>query len=207
MSYSVQSLISCGYVDSNSYIITDDNTGFAAVIDPDFQNISLDGIVKENNIKLILLTHAHFDHIVSCEELREKTKAPIYVHELDKAACEERNINLSTAFGFSVSFSADGTFTDGDVIALGESKIKVLHTPGHTKGSSCFIIGSDMFSGDMLFSYSIGRTDFPGGSVKEMRESIKKLKEIDTDYTVYPGHGGSTGLFFEKDNNPYFYGI
>ena len=107
-------------------------------------------------------------------------------------------------FGNSLKIKADKCFKDGDIISLGESSIKVLHTPGHTKGSSCFIIGEDMISGDMLFNYSIGRTDFPGGSTVEMRSSINKLKELDTDYNVYPGHGSLTSLFFEKENNPYF---
>ena len=204
MPHKIESLFSAGYVDSNVYVITDEATGFSAVIDPDFQYIKEAEVAKEFDIKLILLTHAHFDHVYSAEKLREITKAPILIHELDFDALNDEKLNLSRMFGNSLKIKADKCFKDGDIISLGESSIKVLHTPGHTKGSSCFIIGEDMISGDMLFNYSIGRTDFPGGSTVEMRSSINKLKALDTDYKVYPGHGSLTSLFFEKKNNPYF---
>ena len=207
MPHKTETLYAAGFVDSNVYIVTDEKTGSSLVVDPDFQYIKTEDIVSKYDVKLILLTHAHFDHIASAEKLRELSGAKILIHELDSDVLQNTALNLSTAFGYSVAFKADECFKDGNIIQLGETEIKVLHTPGHTKGSCCFIVGNDMISGDMLFNYSIGRTDFPGGSVAQMRRSIKLLQELDTDYTVYPGHGESTTLFFEKENNPYFYSI
>ena len=205
--HKVNTLFSAGYVDSNVYVITDSDTNYSAVIDPDFQYMKAEEIAKEFEVKLILLTHAHFDHIYSAKKLSDITLAPILIHEEDYEALNDENLNLSRLFGMPLKFKADKTFKDGEIIKLGNSEIKVLHTPGHTKGSSCFIIGNDMISGDMLFNMSIGRTDFPGGNVREMRNSIKKLIAVNTDYTVYPGHGELTSLFSEKENNPYFLSI
>lgn len=207
MKHKITPLYDCGYVDSNVFIITDLRTNQSAVVDPDFQNVKIDEVVKNFDVKLILLTHAHFDHIASADKLRELTNAPIMIHEGDFDSCCDKSFNLSSLFGSLVSFNADKSLVDGEVIKLGESEIKVFHTPGHTKGSSCFIIGDDMISGDMFFNYSIGRTDFPGGSVYEMKNSIEKLKNLEVDYNVYPGHGTSTTLYFEKENNPYFISI
>lgn len=207
MPHNIDTLYAAGFVDSNVYIVTDEKTNYSLIVDPDFQYIKAEDISEKYDLKLILLTHAHFDHIASAEKLRDLSGAKIMIHELDSDALQSSSLNLSTAFGFNIAFKADECFKNGDIIKLGETEVKILHTPGHTKGSSCFIIGNDMISGDMLFNYSIGRTDFPGGSAMQMRESIKLLKEIDTDFTVYPGHGESTTLFFEKENNPYFYSI
>ena len=201
-------LYSDGLLDENSYVLTDEETGISAVVDPDLTHHTPKYLSENYNIKLILLTHCHFDHVYSAEELRNLTHAEIVIHELDADGLLDGNVNLSAMMGGSViSFSADRKVTDGEEIELGNTKIKVVHTPGHTKGSVCYLTEDVLFSGDTLFSGSVGRTDFPTGSFSDMMKSMQTLMVLEGDFTVYPGHGSSTKLSSEKKYNPYMNGM
>ena len=208
MSINVTTLFSDGLLDENSYILTDTETGYSAVIDPDLIRHTPKYLADNYDIRLILLTHCHFDHVYSAEELRKLTGAKILVHKDDAKGLLDADINLSyIAGGEEISFSADETLFDGEKITLGNTEIEVLHTPGHTKGSVCFLADNVLFSGDTLFSGSVGRTDFPSGSFSDMMRSMQRLKKLDGMLTVYPGHGSSTSLESEISNNPYMNGM
>ena len=202
----VESLFSSGLCDENTYVITDEKSGLSAVIDPDLYYFK-DGcrqLCEKFNITLILLTHAHFDHIYSAKELKALTGAEVCIHELDADTLADPSLNLSSQLGSGISLIPDRKLKDGDSIMLGCSEIKILLTSGHTRGSCCYICDGKIFSGDTLFHGSVGRTDFPGGSMKEMYRSIEKLKSLTEDYELYPGHGDLSTLSREKQYNPYF---
>ena len=200
----IKSYLACGMVDENSYVLLDKETGKSAIIDPDFVSLEIDEILRDTKVELILLTHCHFDHIASAEKIRQATGAKILIHQEDAQGLQRPDINLSGLWGESLSFTADQLLKDGDKVPLGNHYIQVLHTPGHTKGSCCFLCEDSMFSGDMLFCGSVGRTDFPTGSVEEMQHSIELLRNLPQDYVVYPGHDQITSLAEEKRYNPYF---
>lgn len=168
--------------------------------------------LKENDLTLskILLTHGHYDHIGGVFEVQKATGAKVYIHEEDVPMLSDTQKNLALWIEPYADFEPITEYTavkDGDVIEDGDTSFTVLHTPGHTKGSVCFICEDIMLSGDTLFCLSRGRTDFPGGSDEQMLSSFKKLKELPGDYRVFPGHNESTTLEFERKNNPVMRGI
>lgn len=165
-------------------------------------------------LKKILLTHGHCDHIESLAELARKTNAEVYIHALDAPKLTDSRTNLSEFFAAYLDHSAEPygnalTVSDGDVIVQDELSFKVLHTPGHTSGSVCYIVDDVIFSGDTLFRNSIGRTDMPDGNQTELFESLKKLESFRgefRDYRLMPGHGNESTLETEKNRNPYMNG-
>jgi len=190
----------------NAYLVFDEASKQAAVIDPGDDAGKIEEQVDRLGLRLeyILLTHGHADHIGAVDELREKYNAKVAVHALDAEMLLSGEKNLSSFIGtpFAVK-AADRLLQDGDVVDVGTIRFHVMHTPGHSKGSVCYLADHVMFSGDTLFEGSIGRTDFPGGSMSEMRASLARLKALEEDYEVYPGHGGATTLEQEKAMNPY----
>jgi len=195
----VITLDSAGYA-SNSYLLVDDKSKEFAVVDP-----SVDPAVAESyfsdgyNLKYVLLTHGHFDHILFVDEWRAKG-AKVCVHEGDADFLGDPSKSLYLQFFArdTKHKDADIVLRDKDIIKLGNTDITVFNTPGHTKGSVCYLFDDVMISGDTLFEGSIGRTDLYGSSYEDMLETIEKLSLIKKDYTVYPGHGGVTTLFHEK---------
>ena len=155
--------------------------------------------------KFILLTHGHFDHICGVYHLKEKTGAKVLIHEEDAMCLENIDYSLTSAVkGYSqIPMSADRILSDGDEISLGETVFKVMHTPGHTKGSVIYITDGHIFSGDTLFRCSMGRTDLPGGSTKTLFKSLRAIGQIQGEYNIYPGHGEFSTLSYEKRNNRY----
>ena len=187
---------------TNTYIVTDEETGETAVIDPSLSEDSLIEKIKDKNVKYILITHGHYDHIGGANLVKEKTGAKIVVHKED----EEMLLDSEKNYGENTEpVYADILVEDGTEIMLGNAKIKVLHTPGHTKGGVCYIFPDDriIFSGDTLFRLTAGRTDLYGGNARTELMSLAKIGELEGDYKVYPGHDNSTTLDFERQYNRY----
>lgn len=153
------------------------------------------------------MTHGHFDHILGVCGLKEFTGAKVLIHKLDGDCLLDENKSLCSweCPGKQKKMSVDILLSDNDKISIGDAVLRVMHTPGHTKGGVCYIDEKDklIFSGDTLFCLSAGRTDFPGGSTKELFESLKRLRDLPGDYTVCPGHNKATTLDFERKNNRY----
>ncbi|MBQ4313211.1 MAG: MBL fold metallo-hydrolase [Clostridia bacterium] len=197
-----------GMLFTNCYFVQDEGTGKTVMIDPgnftDEMKGHIDRIGKEN-IEYILLTHCHFDHTLGAIAAQEYTGAPIAIYEGDAAGLSDQVGAGLQSFWMSAPQlpAADVTFADGECIEIGDTTIRVMHTPGHTAGSCCFICEDCIFSGDTLFFESCGRTDLPTGSPKDMLASLIKLSEIPGEYSVYPGHGEKTTLSHERKNNPY----
>lgn len=195
-----------GSIETNCYIVNDEKHN-TVIIDPgDNGDIILQYIEREGLMpKAILLTHAHYDHIGACDLLRDKFAIPIVLCEGEEPVIESTAYNLSLEFDESYSSKYDRVLNDGEVYKVGDLTFKTIHTPGHTPGSACYYMENEkvLFSGDTLFFASIGRTDFPLSSTRDMLSSLEKLKILDVNTKVYPGHGQSTTIKFELANNPY----
>ena len=198
-----------GALQANTYLAVDDKTNEGVIVDPGGYNKVLTKEVRDNdvNIKYIILTHGHSDHICGVNEHKaEFPDAKIVAYKDEEAMLENPNLNQSPGFGVPYSTKADILVSDGDELKVGDVTLKFIHTPGHTEGGMCIYVkeAKALFSGDTLFRQSIGRTDFPGGSYKEIMDSIrKKLFLLPDDTNVFPGHMGMTSIGFEKENNPF----
>ena len=198
-----------GALQANTYLAVDEKTNEGFIVDPGGYNKVLTKEVRDNdvNIKYIILTHGHSDHICGVNEHKaEFPDAKIVAYKDEEAMLENPNLNQSPGFGVPYSTKADILVSDGDELKVGDVTLKYIHTPGHTEGGMCIYVkeAKALFSGDTLFRQSIGRTDFPGGSYKEIMDSIrKKLFLLPDDTNVFPGHMGMTSIGFEKENNPF----
>ena len=198
-----------GPLSTNCYIVSDENTGKAVIIDPGAQADRIQSKITELDLSVeaILLTHGHFDHMMAAEELRETYKVPVYACAKEKELLNSSSKNLSKGFiRMDYTMDADIYCKEGDEFYLAGCSIKVLETPGHTKGGCCYYIASEniVFTGDTLFALSIGRTDFEGGSYPEICKSIKEKLFVLPDETIcYCGHGEGTRIGYEKGRNPY----
>jgi len=192
---------------SNCYIVGSEKTKEAAIIDPGAEFNKIDAKIIELGLtpKMIILTHAHGDHIGAALELIEKYNIPVYIHEDDAEALIDSNINLSKVlFRKEVNINPDVRLKDKDKIILGDLEFEIIHTPGHTPGGISIKIENIMMTGDTLFNHSIGRTDFPGGSFEQIIDSIRnKIFKYDDDIIVYPGHNSPTTILSEKIGNPF----
>lgn len=155
-------------------------------------------------LKAILLTHGHYDHVSGVETVRKATGAEVYIHENDAVMLESEEANLARQLTDKtyIPVKAYHTVRDGDILELGNRKIQVMHTPGHTSGSVCYLTGEIMFSGDTVFKNSIGRTDL-GGNREEMLMSLRKIAGLNRNYRIYSGHSDESTLEMEKKYNPY----
>ncbi len=158
-----------------------------------------------DKIKYILLTHNHFDHICGVEEVLKMTSAKLAIHEEDGKNLTNPLYNLTARVGLpNPEITPDIMLKDGGLLPLGDKQIKAIHTAGHTLGGACYVIDDVIFSGDTLFCGTIGRTDFVGGDLNELLNSLKKLSTLEGDYKVYAGHDMPTTLRHEINYNPYF---
>lgn len=167
----------------------------------------LDTLRREGaTLQGILLTHGHFDHIGSIDELRDEAGVPVYIHAYDAEMLTDGSKNASRAFFGNdlVRRPADVLLASGDTLPLGDETIEVIHTPGHTKGSVCYKCGNDIISGDTLFADGFGRCDLWGGDLDQMRLSLKKLRAFPAECTIYSGHGGTARLGHALDNVAYY---
>lgn len=190
----------------NSYIVFDEITKKAIVIDPAVNHSQIIQFIEENQFDLlaILLTHGHIDHIADTLLLKEKYQVNIYIHKYDNEMLENPELSLAKEFGYpDLSFSADFFLKDGEVVKFGPFSFNVIHTPGHTKGGICLLIEKEMLTGDTLFNGSMGRTDLYGGNEEHMKASLHKLSQYSGDINIHPGHGPSSTIQYEIDHNPF----
>lgn len=198
--------IASGMLSSNCYILGD--AGEAAVIDPavEYEDVVQILEVQKLTLKYIILTHAHIDHILQMEELRRACGGKVVIHEEDAPLLGNAMFNGAALFGLNKVFEeADLLVKDGDSLELGGISLEILHTPGHTPGSICVKVGDSLFTGDTLFRLGVGRTDLGAGDQGCLMNSLKKLMKLDDHLKVYPGHGSSSDIEYERNNNTYLW--
>lgn len=198
------------HTDENAYIIWDEATKNGVVIDPGYK---ADGILKSAqddgvNIRYILLTHCHYDHIAFANPLKELTDAQIVTGVKGKINCADPDINLTKhGLGHEIIVKADMVLKDQEILKLNDLKFKCIETPGHTNCSVCFLCGEHLFCGDTLFLRNVGRWDLPTGDEDALIFSIRqKLYTLDESITAHPGHGEDTTIGYEKKYNLYVKG-
>ena len=199
-----------GPVQTNCFFLINEDTKELLIIDPADRAQGIIDWIQSEGLKpvAILLTHGHFDHIMAVEGLRKEYQIPMYASKDEVEVLAKPQLNVSTMMGAYVSMKADELFADGDVLELAGMKLKVISTPGHTIGSVCFYIEEEkmLISGDTLFEASVGRTDFPTGSSRQLIHSIKtRLFILPEDVNVFPGHGEVTSIAYEKTHNPFIF--
>ena len=197
--------IPCGILQANMYVMYDDYKD-AIVIDPsDFQCLKSALDSTSLSLKAVLLTHAHFDHASALREISDFYNVPSYLHQDDVELLSDPFKNASLLIGRPIDLGSCSNYVkNGDRLTFGDISVFVLHTPGHSRGSVCYLIGdSFLFTGDTLFAGGIGRCDLYGGDPFTIQDSLRKLAMLNENYQVLPGHGPQTTLFYEKSTNPY----
>ncbi len=200
-------MLSVGPLETNCYILGDEKSKEAVVIDPggDFEEIEQELEKLQLKVKYLILTHGHFDHTGALAQLKKTTGAEILIHSADAVMLSSTG-QAQPFFleGSSEDCSADRMLQEGDKIRFGEYSLEVLHTPGHTPGGISLVIDKIIFTGDTLFCGSVGRADLPGSSYKKLINSIRtKLLSRADDYVIYPGHGPESTIGGERRNNPF----
>ncbi|MGI6026190.1 MAG: MBL fold metallo-hydrolase [Candidatus Scatomorpha sp.] len=188
-----------GQLETNCYVVTDENALVCAVIDPGDESNTILDYIEENKLscKAILITHAHFDHVSAVNAMLEATGAELYMCEKDLELAK------TGASGRFTPPENTHFYKDGDEVKVAGLTFKVMETPGHTPGGVTLICGDALFTGDTLFRGSCGRTDLPGGDMRAELRSLKRIASLEGDYEVYPGHAESSTLSIEREHNPY----
>lgn len=199
-----------GAIETNAYLIYDENSMEGVVIDPGDEAERILTEIYEKEIKLlyILLTHGHFDHILAVHEISKKTGAKLVVHQEDAALLTFESAGGFGMFGDRSRLSYAETPVDilaknGTEVLFGALKALYMHTPGHTPGSCVIKIEECLFTGDTVFRFECGRCDLPGGDFGKMLTSLKRIYDMNGDYKIYPGHGPDSTLAEERLKNPY----
>ncbi len=202
--------LNLGELRSNCYVV-ETAPGRCIIVDLGGDADYLMNFLKLNKLKLtkILLTHGHFDHIGGVEEVRRLTGAEVFIHLNDSEMLTSEKYSLASGMSYDpfIPVTLWTAVEEDAIIQDGELSFKVIHTPGHSGGSVCYICEDVIFSGDTLFNRSIGRTDFLGSNPIDMKKSLKKLSLLEGDYKVLPGHNMPTTLDFERKMNPYMKNI
>jgi hydroxyacylglutathione hydrolase len=206
----IQKGLIVGLLEVNCYILGDEDTREAVVIDPGGDEDAILEVLNYNKfqLKLIIDTHGHFDHVDANQPLKEATGAKIAIHELDAPALSQPSQEALFFTGNRLRRSeADILLKEGDTLTFGKYRLQVLHTPGHTPGSISLVLENHnyVYVGDLLFAGSIGRTDFPGGDYNALINAVRtKIFPLGDNYIVYPGHGPVTTVAQERKYNPFF---
>ena len=188
--------LTLGPLETNCYIVSADGSDEAIVIDPAARGDRIRAALGSKKAAAVLLTHGHFDHTGA---LAEFSGCPSYIHPLDAPMLSDPRLSLAGMVGDrSPRPAATNHVQDGDILNLAGLEIRVLHTPGHTPGGVCYLIGDTLFTGDTMFRGSCGRTDFPGGDYATEMRSIRRLLALPDDHPVCPGHGPGTTLSRER---------
>ena len=205
--YDITSFVSTDGFEENAYILSEAEGGECLVIDPGASADRVIAHVVAGKLKVtrILATHAHIDHVACAGLLSRHFGVPFLLNSYDSPMLSTLK-EQALEFGYRElpDVTADGLFAEGTRFQVGSVSLVVLGTPGHTPGSSCFLVGErDLFTGDTLFAGSIGRTDFPGGSPSQMEDSLKRLASLPGETSIYPGHGGTSTIGNERAHNPF----
>lgn len=197
-----------GTLGTNCFIVADEESKEALVVDPGAEAVRIYNKLEKLELKLkyIVVTHGHWDHISGVSELKRLTGAKILAHPEEEEMLNDPKLNLSIHSGALISFIPDETIGDRMAFNVGKHKCEIIHIPGHSKGGICLFFRDEktLIAGDTLFYGSIARTDLYGGNHKLLIDSIKnKLLALDDDVKVYPGHGSSTTIGFERKKNPF----
>ena len=197
-----------GMVSTNTWFLKNKETGALLIIDPADQPLLIQQKITamEGKPEAILLTHGHFDHMMAADAVRSMYGIPVLALEEEKNLLENPGYNLSGSWAAPCSLQADRWLKDGEILELAGFAIRVLHTPGHTQGSCCYYLEEEgvLFSGDTLFAGSVGRTDFPTSSTRQMMNSVHMLLEqLPGETKVFSGHGEETTISYEKRYNPF----
>jgi len=199
--------LAVGPLEANCYILADEETKEAVVIDPGAEGERILEIIKRDSLKVIYIvnTHAHIDHIGANDILVRRTGASLLIHTADAHLLRDTGLNVSAMLEEKREFLPPAKLlNEGDEIMVNDFSLQVLHTPGHTPGSICLHTEGKIFTGDTLFAGAVGRTDLPGGSLEELKRSIqKKLLTLPDEVVIYPGHGPDTTIGKEKRSNPF----
>ena len=196
-----------GMVQTNCYLAYDEETKEGFLVDPGDQAQEILRVIRELgvNLRYIILTHSHFDHIMALADLAAETGAQVAVHELEAGEIEAPSAAVLRSLGLrGIEIKPAPVavrLKDGDTLRCAGETLTVLHTPGHTVGSICIDTGKVLFSGDTLFEDDCGRCDLPGGDYQVMLRSLRRLADLPGDRTVYPGHDVSTTLARERVSN------
>lgn len=207
MEISIHSLV-LGMVQTNCYLITNEATKEAVIIDPAGEADRLCRFIDSRGLKpvAVLLTHGHFDHVMAVPEVTKKYGIKAYAHEDEAEVMASPYLNGCEMIGARVSVKPDEVFTDKAKLVFGDMLFEVIFTPGHTQGGVCFYMPQvkKLLCGDTLFEASVGRTDLPTGSMSTLIRSIReRLFVLDDDVEALPGHGPSTTIGYEKKYNPF----
>lgn len=199
-------LFKIGPLGTNCYVYTDEQTGQSLVVDPGFESPALLEELRKLNLTYILVTHAHADHIAAVAKIKEFSGAKVVAHKNEKkrfeSAAENLYVFIEENGGTYKASEIDIEVDDNDDITLGQTKIKVLYTPGHTDGSVSYILKDSVFVGDTVFKESFGRTDLPTGNFSKIIDSYNKICELEGEYQILPGHEDTTTLSHEREFNP-----
>lgn len=188
-------------IGTNTYLVSENGRGILIDVGSDGEDLYLYALKEGITLEAVLLTHGHFDHANGCAELQQKG-IKIYVHEADAEKLYTYKGMAAFAGVKLNAFKADEYVTDGEILHFIGKEIKVIHTPGHSKGSVCYVIDDSVFCGDTLFCGSYGRYDFYDGDLNELKNSAKKIFSLNGDYKLYPGHGEFSTLDEERKTNP-----
>jgi len=207
----ITKMFTVGTLFTNCYVVGCTETKEALIIDPGFEtDLEAETVLKEINqrklrARYIMNTHGHHDHTAGNGIMKRLTGAPILIHEYDAPMLTDSSKNLSMLFGLRTASlpPADRMLHDGDVVQVGDVALRVLHTPGHSRGGISLLGAEAVFTGDTLFAGSIGRTDLSGSSYEEIILSIKKLATLPDHIKVYPGHGPTSTIGEERRHNPF----